>query len=246
VTRPRRRTIAAVGLPAAFAVGCLPSARIVTRLMGGPDIEIAGDGKPGAANVARTLGWGPGAATLIADLVKGGVPAAVGWQCGAGPDLTRALAVAPVVGHVGVVGGRGAATALGAAFAIDPAATAIILPVVVGGGFARRAALGVMAAALGLPLAGLALGHRRKAAWCALLPAILAYARLRGDDGASAPLTARVAWERFWYDREPRATVLSADVGADCDGGAAETGPETRRRVAGRTPDDISADEETR
>jgi len=195
-------TWAAVGLPVAFALGCVPSARIVARYTGGADIQIAGDGKPGAANVARTLGWRPGAVTLAADLVKGATPALVARRCGAGPGLTGAFAVTPVVAHVSVVGGRGAATALGAALAIDAPATGIVLPVVVGSAVARRAALGVMVSALALPLASLALGRRGRAAWCATLPVILAYARLRGGQ-AAAPLTARVAWERFWYDREP-------------------------------------------
>ncbi len=235
----RRTTCVAVGLPAAFALGCVPSARIVSRLIGAADIVNAGDGKPGAANVARTLGWRAGAATLTADLAKGAVPAALARRCGTGPGLTGAFAVAPVVGHVTVVGGRGAATALGAALAIDPPATAVVLPAVVGGALARRAALGVMVAALGLPLASLALGRRGRAAWCATLPAILAYARLRGDDGTPGPLTARIAWERFWYDREP----LEADEGGAAAAGA---GAGTAPPVVGRTADDTKASEEAR
>jgi glycerol-3-phosphate acyltransferase PlsY len=232
-------TCAAVGLPAAFALGCLPSARIVSRFMGAGDIETAGDRKPGAANVARTLGWGPGALTLAADIAKGAGPAVLARRCGAGPGLTGAFAAAPVVGHVGVVGGRGAATALGAALAIDRSATALVLPAVIGGALLRRAALGAMVAALGLPLVGLALGRRGTAAWCATLPAMLAYARLRGDDGSAGPLTARVAWERFWYDREP----CEADDGGAAAAGAAAV---TVAPVAGRTADDTCETEEAR
>ena len=234
-----RMTCAAVGLPAAFALGCLPSARIVSRLVGAGDIETAGDRKPGAANVARTLGWGPGAATLAADVAKGAAPAVLARRCGAGPGLTAAFAVAPVVGHVGVVGGRGAAPALGAALVIDRSATALVLPAVIGGALRRRAALGVMVAALGLPLASFALGRRGTAAWCATLPAILAYARLRGDDGAQAPLTARGAWARFWYDREPREPGAGSAAAAGAGAGTAAPG-------AGRTADDTSETEEAR
>ena len=232
----RRVTCAAVGLPCAFAWGCLPSARIVSRLWGAGDIVTAGDGKPGAANVAHTLGRGAGAATLAADMAKGIAPAALAWRCGAWPNLTYACAVAPVVGHVGVVRGRGAATALGAALAIDAPATALVLPAVIGGALSKRAGLGAMVAALGLPVVSLVLGRRGRAAWCATLPAILAYARLRGGDG-SGPLTARVAWERFWYDREP---------GDGGDDSAAVAGAATTVAAAGRTADDTAVSEEAR
>jgi glycerol-3-phosphate acyltransferase PlsY len=240
----RRSTCAVVGVPAAFALGCLPSARIVARLVGGAGVVAAGDGKPGAANVARTLGRGPGAVTLAADLLKGAAPAVLARRCGVGPGLTGAVAIAPVFGHVSVVGGRGAATALGAALAIDVPATGVVLPAVVGGALARHAALGVMVAALGLPLASLALGRRGRAAWCATLPVILACARLRGDRGAG-PLTARVAWERFWYDREPGG-VGDRDGVAPAAEGTARAGAATAAPVAGRTADDPSRSEEAR
>ncbi len=57
MSRSRTASIALVGFPAAFALGCIPSARLVSRLLGAGDISQAGDRKPGAANVARTLGW---------------------------------------------------------------------------------------------------------------------------------------------------------------------------------------------
>jgi len=212
VSRSRTASIALIGLPAAFALGCIPSARLVSALLGGGDISQAGDHKPGASNVAHTLGWKAGAATLSIDLAKGSAAAAAARRAGAGPDLTGALAVAPVVAHIAVVGGRGAAAALGAALALDPLATALVVPVVVGGALTKRAALGVMAAALGLPLVSLALGHRRRAAWCAAFPAVLAYARLRGSEGAPPPTSPELVWARFWFDHEP---ADAASVGAD-------------------------------
>jgi len=203
VTRPYSARIALIGLPAAFALGCIPSARLIARLVGGADITDSGDGKPGAANVARTLGWKPGAATLGIDLVKGSAGVGTARALGAGPHLAGALALTPVAAHVAVVRGRGAATALGAALALDPLATAAVLPAVVGGALTRRAAVGARVAALGLPVASLALGHRCRAVWAAGLPAIMAYARLRGSDGAAGACDPRVAWERFWFDRDP-------------------------------------------
>jgi hypothetical protein len=117
-----------------------------------------------------------------------------------------------------VVRGRGAAAALGAALAFDPPATALVLPAVIGGPLVKRSALGVMVAALALPLASVALGHRRKAVWCAAFPVVLAYARLRGSDGAPAPTSRELCWERFWFDRDP---VGAAPGGAPRDSGGA-------------------------
>ena len=216
MSRSRTACIALVGFPAAFALGCIPSARLISRLAGAGDISQAGDRKPGASNVAHTLGWKPGAATLGIDLAKGSATAAIARRAGAGSDLTGALAVTPVVAHIAVVGGRGAAAALGAALALDPAATGIVLPAVVGGALAKRAALGAMGAALALPFVSLALGRRRTAAWCAALPAVMAGARLRGSEGAPPPASFAVAWERFWFDREP--AVDTGGVGTPIEG----------------------------
>ena len=231
VSRSRTASIALVGLPAAFALGCIPSARLISSLAGAGDIEQTGDRKPGASNVAHTLGWKAGAATLAIDLVKGSAPTAIGRLAGAGPDLSGALAVTPVVAHIAVVRGRGAAAALGAALALDPAATGIVLPAVVGGALAKRAALGAMVAALALPLTSLALGRRRTAAWCAALPAVMAYARLRGSEGAPPPASLAVAWERFWFDREPAGATqgetedAAGDATENVTEGAPPTGP---------------------
>jgi len=201
--RSRTATIALVGFPAAFALGCVPSARLVARLLGAGDIAQVGDRKPGAANVTRTLGLGPGVATAGLDIAKGAAVAAVARSAGAGPDLVGALAVTPVVAHIAVVRGRGAAAALGAALALDAPATGVVLAPILGGVALKRAGLGVMVGALGLPLTSLALGRRRTAVWCVALPALMAYARLRGSGWQEQPLGFALAWERFWFDRDP-------------------------------------------
>ena len=108
-----------------------------------------------------------------------------------------------MVAHIAVVGGRGAAAALGSAFALDTSATGIVLRLILGGVALKRSGLGVMVGALCLPLASLAPGRRRTAAWCATLPALMAYARLRGSADQEQPLNVAVVWERFWFDRDP-------------------------------------------
>jgi len=213
VSRSRSALIALVGLPAAFAAGCIPTARIVGRLFGGFEVDEVGDRKPGAANIMRTVGPKAGITTAGIDMTKGYAVATTAWAAGAGPDLVGALAVAPVAAHIMVVRGRGAAAALGAAFAMDPAATGIVLVPILGGTALKRAGVGVMIGAFGLPVASLALGHRRRAAWCAVLPALMAYARLRGSDGDDTRLTARVAWERLWFDRNPAEPAAANEAG---------------------------------
>jgi glycerol-3-phosphate acyltransferase PlsY len=128
---PKVSALLAVAL--AFAAGCLPSARLVTRLARGVSIEELGDGKPGASNVYRTLGPIPGAAVLVLDSLKAYVPAASLGARGASEGVVAAAAVAPVAAHVAVIGGQGAAAALGAGFAIDTPATLIAVIPILGG-----------------------------------------------------------------------------------------------------------------
>jgi glycerol-3-phosphate acyltransferase PlsY len=203
IRRSRTASIALIGFPAAFALGCLPSARLVSSLLGAGDIAQVGDRKPGAANVTHSLGLGPGVATAGLDIAKGAAVAAAARLAGAGPDMVGALAVTPVVAHIAVVRGRGAAAALGAALALDTPATGIVLVPILGGVALKRSGLGVMVGALSLPLVSLALGRRRTAVWCAALPALMTYARLRGSDGQEQPMSFALAWERFWFDRDP-------------------------------------------
>ena len=138
------RTRAVAGVTLAFAAGCLPSARLVVRLARGSQIEALGDGKPGAANVYRSLGARLGGTVLALDAAKAFAPATALRAAGASRGVMTAAAAAPVVAHVTVVGGQGAGAALGAAFAIDAPATFVALVPIIGGaklGSARRASL---------------------------------------------------------------------------------------------------------
>ena len=88
-----------------------------------------GSGNPGATNVLRVAGRRAGAIALVGDLLKGAVPAAVGWAVG-GHGLGVACGVAAVVGHVLPAtrrfrGGKGVATAAGMAVVLFPAAAAV-------------------------------------------------------------------------------------------------------------------------
>jgi len=116
-----------IGL-AAYLLGSISFAVVVSRLMGLPDPRSFGSKNPGATNVLRTGDKLAAALTLIGDTGKGalavllaafytGEPAA-----GADPATAGALAL---LGHVYPVfhrfqGGKGVATAAGVLLAIHP------------------------------------------------------------------------------------------------------------------------------
>lgn len=107
----------------AYLLGSIPSGKLVGYFKG-IDIQKAGSGNIGFANVRRTLGWWAGLAVLATDLLKGYAPTLVATnhlsvkQC-------SAVALAAVVGHIfpfwlKFKGGKGVATGMGAALALDP------------------------------------------------------------------------------------------------------------------------------
>jgi glycerol-3-phosphate acyltransferase PlsY len=121
----------------AYAVGCISFATVVARLRG-MDIRAHGSGNPGATNVGRVLGRSWGVVVLLLDIAKGLVPVWLlrapigGWIDGFSiPPLVvdtegRVLVLAAaVLGHVCPItarfrGGKGVATFIGGALALDP------------------------------------------------------------------------------------------------------------------------------
>jgi glycerol-3-phosphate acyltransferase PlsY len=109
---------------AAYLVGSLPFAVIVSKLMGLPDPRSYGSGNPGTTNVLRSGSKIAAVLTLAGDGAKGWF--AVWLAIGLGADaLTIAVvAFAVFIGHVFPVwlafkGGKGVATAAGVLLAID-------------------------------------------------------------------------------------------------------------------------------
>jgi glycerol-3-phosphate acyltransferase PlsY len=189
----------------AFAAGAVPTGRLVTRAVTGERLDDLGDGKPGSSNVARSVGWQAGAAVLALDTLKAYVPATAARLDGAGDGRSAALGITAMCGHIAVVRGRGAACALGAAFAMDPATMAIACVPLVGGSLLHRHAQAVTVTAIALPFISLA-RHRspRRALGPLALITVLFAARLRGTQGAGPPGSAAVLWNRFWLDRDER------------------------------------------
>ena len=205
----RRRCLRALhtlaGMAGGFAAGTIPTGKLVTKALTGQRLEDLGDGKVGSSNVARSVGWKPGALVLALDALKAYAPATAARLDGAGDNAVAAVGISAMGGHIAVVKGRGAACALGAAFAMDPAMMAVGCVPLVGGSLLHKHAEAVTATALLLPVISLAL-HRspRRALGPLALITVLFAARLRGPLGSPLPSSPEVYRNRFLLDRDER------------------------------------------
>lgn len=121
--------IAAAAILAAYLIGSLSFAVIVSRLMGLSDPRTYGSGNPGATNVLRSGSKAAAIATLLLDALKGVVPVLLvqffGEPHGLGEGTAAAAGLAAFIGHLWPVffrfqGGKGVATAAGAILALNP------------------------------------------------------------------------------------------------------------------------------
>jgi acyl phosphate:glycerol-3-phosphate acyltransferase len=148
--------LASATVALAYLVGTLPTAQLVGRRIG-VDPSRAGSGNPGASNVYRLGGRRAGAVVLLVDLLKGVVPTAIALGLGGRP-LGVACALAAVCGHVlpvtrGFRGGKGVATAGGAALVLWPLPSVVLAVVfVVAARLVGIASVGSLAMAVGLPV----------------------------------------------------------------------------------------------
>ena len=118
-----------IAVIAAYLVGSLSFAVIVSRAMRLDDPRTYGSGNPGATNVLRSGNKGAAALTLLLDALKGFVPVALAVafsaQLGLGEGGVALVGLAAFVGHLwpvffGFKGGKGVATAAGVLLGINP------------------------------------------------------------------------------------------------------------------------------
>ena len=146
---------------AAYLIGSLSFAVLVSRLMGLSDPRTYGSGNPGATNVLRSGHKSAAALTLLLDAAKGWLPvwlvARYGADLGWADEVLAPVALAAFLGHVWPVffrfqGGKGVATAAGVLLGIEPflglATLASWLIVVF---FSRISSLGAICAAVFAP-----------------------------------------------------------------------------------------------
>ena len=114
---------------AAYLMGSLSFAVIVSRAMGLADPRTFGSRNPGATNVLRSGNKAAAIVTLLLDALKGFVPVLLVRMFGAPYGLedgtVAAVALAAFAGHLWPVsfhfrGGKGVATFIGVVFGIDP------------------------------------------------------------------------------------------------------------------------------
>lgn len=113
---------------AAYLIGSLSFAVIVSRLMGLHDPRSYGSKNPGATNVLRSGNKAAAVATLLLDALKGWLPVVLvkwlGADYGLGGGTVAAVGLAAFLGHLypvffGFKGGKGVATAAGVLIGIS-------------------------------------------------------------------------------------------------------------------------------
>ncbi len=114
---------------AAYLIGSLSFAVIISRLMGLNDPRSYGSGNPGATNVLRSGNKLAAILTLVFDALKGYVPVLLatlyGPRHGLGEGTVALVGLAAFLGHLWPVffrfqGGKGVATAAGVLLALNP------------------------------------------------------------------------------------------------------------------------------
>ena len=152
---------------AAYLIGSLSFAVIVSRLMGLNDPRSYGSKNPGATNVLRSGNKLAAVLTLLLDAIKGWLPvAAVVWQgdaLGLGSGAVAAVGLAAFAGHLYPVffrfaGGKGVATAAGVLLGVHPVlGLAVLATWLLVAYFTRYSSLSALISAVAAPLIYLAL-----------------------------------------------------------------------------------------
>lgn len=151
--------LAATG--AAYLIGSVSFAVVVSRFMGLADPRSYGSNNPGATNVLRSGNKLAAVLTLLLDAAKGWLPvwAVVheGAAYGLGEGTVAMVALAAFVGHVWPVffrfqGGKGVATAAGVLMGINPLlGLATLATWLIVAYFSRYSSLAALASALFAP-----------------------------------------------------------------------------------------------
>ncbi len=176
---------------AAYLIGSLSFAVIVSKYYGMDDPRTYGSGNPGATNVLRSGKKKAAALTLLGDALKGLV-AVVLARCLQDAlnlsDITiAAVAVAALVGHMwplffGFKGGKGVATALGVLLALSPATALVCAAIwlVMAFGF-KVSSLAALAATVAAPLVAFWLMPYPSWAWATVVIAVLVLYRHKSN-----------------------------------------------------------------
>lgn len=146
---------------AAYLIGSLSFAVIVSKAMGLNDPRTYGSGNPGATNVLRSGNKTAAILTLVLDALKGFVPVILvdqfGGRFGLGEGSVAAVGLAAFLGHLWPVffrfqGGKGVATAAGVLLGMNPwLGAATLLTWIIIAAFFRYSSLAAIVAAVFAP-----------------------------------------------------------------------------------------------
>ena len=172
---------------AAYLIGSLSFAVIVSKFYGLDDPRSYGSGNPGATNVLRSGRKKAAALTLLGDALKGLVAVLLArWlqsYFGLADEVVAAVAVAVLAGHMwplffGFKGGKGVATALGVLLALSWPVALICAAVWLVMAFGLKiSSLAALAATVISPLAAMFLVQQPS--WQAAIAVIAALVLLR-------------------------------------------------------------------
>ena len=175
----------------AYLIGSLPFGLLLTRVAGLGDIRAVGSGNIGATNVLRTGRRDLAAATLVLDAAKGAVAVWLAVGLLAWPIAAAAAAVSAILGHCFPVwlrfaGGKGVATLLGIALALDWRAAIICAALWLAlARWTKISSVGGMGAALALPVLLFVFSWREfptdPVPWGGVLVALLVFVRHRAN-----------------------------------------------------------------
>ncbi len=187
-----------IALAIGYLLGSLPFGYLVARSKGVNIFEV-GSKNPGATNVRRVLGSGPGNLVFFLDALKGAIatgwPQALVWldvpACNCGADQIRGMAVAGLVGALlghsfscftKFRGGKGVATATGGLLVLMPVAVLIGAVVWAATFFSTRyVSLASILASIAMPLAAFFLHEPRVLLGLTILIALLVVVRHRSN-----------------------------------------------------------------
>jgi glycerol-3-phosphate acyltransferase PlsY len=186
---PSLATLAVV--VAAYLVGSVSFAVVVSKLFGLPDPHSYGSGNPGATNVLRTGNKAAALLTLFGDGVKGFAAVVIAYYLGAGWGdaslATAGAALAVFIGHLYPVfhhfaGGKGVSTAAGIAFGLSWQLGLAALVVWLAVAFAFRfSSLAAIVTAIATPPLGFYFLGNWPEAWALIPIALLLVWRHRGN-----------------------------------------------------------------
>ncbi len=173
----------------AYLIGSIPFGLLLTAAAGLGDIRKLGSGNIGATNVLRTGRRGLAAATLLLDGLKGAAAVWIGLLLLPAPLVAATAAIFVALGHCFPVwlrfaGGKGVATMLGIALALDWRAGLICIALWLAiARLTRISSAGGIGSAVALPVLLLALGANAVLVVAGLVVALLVLGRHHANIG---------------------------------------------------------------